>query len=62
MGNIFTERDSYSSLRSENHLLLPKANTMIYGIDNINTDTISCGPHCRMKLKILPNSLSSNGK
>ena len=56
MRNIFTERDSYYNLGSENHFLLPKANTTIYGIDSIY------GPHCQMNLKILTNFLSSRGK
>ena len=35
MKNILTERDIQYNLRSENHLRLPKVNTISYGIENI---------------------------
>ena len=35
MKNIFTERNIQYSLRSENHLRLPKVKTTTYGIENI---------------------------
>ena len=62
MRNIFTERDSYYSLRSENHLLLPKANTMIYCIDNIQNRGCLLWSSLPNEIKILTHSLSTNGK
>ena len=35
MRNVFTERSNKNNLRSENHLQLPTAKTISYGIENI---------------------------
>ena len=63
MKKIFTKRNIPDSLRSENHLRLPKVKTTTHGIENVQYREVAiCGPHYRGKLKIPTHSLNSNEK